>query len=100
MSVKPYSTEPMMQYEDRMLLAIEQYYEEYKLSSNLQSQYPTPSVHAIAEDYSVACSTLEHQLHGHSSWQEAAWRRIKMTPGEEEAIEEWCLTVASWCMPL
>ncbi|RPB05069.1 hypothetical protein L873DRAFT_941851 [Choiromyces venosus 120613-1] len=100
MSVKPYSTEPMMPYEDHMLLAIEQYYEEYKLSSNSQSQYLTPSICAIMEAYSVACSTLGHRLHGYSSQQEAAQRRLKMTPGEEEAIEEWCLTVASWCMPL
>ncbi|RPA88317.1 hypothetical protein L873DRAFT_1785050 [Choiromyces venosus 120613-1] len=52
------------------------------------------------EAYSVAHSTLGHRLHGCSSWQEAAQRRLKMTSGEEEAIEEWCLTVASWCMPL
>jgi len=84
-----------MPYENRMLLAIKQYYEEYKLSSNSDSQYPHPSVRTIAETYSVAQSTLGHRLNGRSSREEAAHKRLKMTSGEEAAIEEWYLTVAS-----
>jgi hypothetical protein len=60
----------------------------------------TTSVRKIAQAYSIVLSTLQARINGRLSQLEANQAIQPLTIGEEDALEDWMLELASWGWPI